>query len=292
MDHSYRHAYLIMAHHNFEQLKTLVNLLDDPRNDIYIHIDKKSTSFDPETIKTTYSDLYFADPISVTWGGHSQIKCELNLFKKAAPRHYMYYHLLSGVDLPIKTQDEIHSFFQEHVGQNFMEIDEKAMATGNFLFRTQYYYLFQNNTGKIPPKLMSLLKKVQTKLVMVQKLVRYQRKELIPLYKGANWVSITDDLVQYILTCEDMIKKMFYYTICADEIFLQSIAMNSPYRNTIVNNYYREIDWERGEPYIYRKEDVPQLLHSPAFFARKFDMSVDPDAIQRIAEHLTNHTSV
>ena len=133
---------------------------------------------------------------------------------------------------------------------------------------------------------------MQTIFVRAQKFVRYKRKEFIPLYKGANWVSITDDLLQYILICEDMIKKMFYYTICADEIFLQSIAMNSPYRNTIVENYYREIDWVRGDPYIYRKEDVPQLLSSSAFFARKFDVTVDPDAIRLIAEHLSNDVSV
>ena len=37
-----KHAYLIMCHNNLEVLKTLVSLLDDSRNDIYIHIDRKS----------------------------------------------------------------------------------------------------------------------------------------------------------------------------------------------------------------------------------------------------------
>ena len=35
-----RHAYLIMAYNNWRQLRMLLELLDDPRNDIYIHIDK------------------------------------------------------------------------------------------------------------------------------------------------------------------------------------------------------------------------------------------------------------
>ena len=30
-----RHAYLILAHKNFGQLRKLVELLDDPRNDIF-----------------------------------------------------------------------------------------------------------------------------------------------------------------------------------------------------------------------------------------------------------------
>lgn len=36
-----KHAYLIMVHHNFKQLLFLISLLDDVRNDIYLHIDKK-----------------------------------------------------------------------------------------------------------------------------------------------------------------------------------------------------------------------------------------------------------
>lgn len=37
-----KHAYLIIAHSNLKQLHKLLLLLDDPRNDIYIHLDLKS----------------------------------------------------------------------------------------------------------------------------------------------------------------------------------------------------------------------------------------------------------
>ena len=37
-----KHAYLILAHTHLRQLRTLLSLLDDPRNDIYIHIDRKA----------------------------------------------------------------------------------------------------------------------------------------------------------------------------------------------------------------------------------------------------------
>ena len=35
-----KHAYLILAHHEFGLLQTLIDCLDDVRNDIYVHIDK------------------------------------------------------------------------------------------------------------------------------------------------------------------------------------------------------------------------------------------------------------
>ena len=36
-----RHAFLIIAHNEFGVLQRLVDAIDDPRNDIYIHFDKK-----------------------------------------------------------------------------------------------------------------------------------------------------------------------------------------------------------------------------------------------------------
>ena len=36
-----KHAYLILAHNEFELLQILVSRLDDFRNDIYVHIDCK-----------------------------------------------------------------------------------------------------------------------------------------------------------------------------------------------------------------------------------------------------------
>ena len=45
MDNQSRHAYLIIAHTQFGQLKKLLRMLDDGRNDIYVHIDSKAKDF-------------------------------------------------------------------------------------------------------------------------------------------------------------------------------------------------------------------------------------------------------
>ena len=41
-----KHAYLIMAHNNFDLLQKELYLLDDERNDIFIHIDKNAKNVD------------------------------------------------------------------------------------------------------------------------------------------------------------------------------------------------------------------------------------------------------
>ena len=108
------HAYLIMAHNNFYNLEKLLLLLDDKRNDLYVHIDRKVKNFEfayyHKLVKK--SRLIFTDRIKVTWGDYSQIECELLLMKAAAcEKKYEYLHLLSGTDLPIRSQNAIHDFF-------------------------------------------------------------------------------------------------------------------------------------------------------------------------------------
>lgn len=284
----FRHAYLIMAHNNWTQLQTLLSLLDDPRNDIYLHIDRKSTDFSPEMVHTQHSRLILTDRIGVYWGGHSQIQCELLLLKAALPGNYRYYHLISGVDLPLKSQDEIHRFFRDHDGTEFLELHEASCRDkGLFEFRCCYYHLLQNYAGSSRRLFHRCLRMANWAMVHLQKALHWKRPEIVPLYKGANWFSITHNLAAYVVSREKLIQKQFFHSWCADEVFLHSVAMASPYRNKIVNNYLRAIDWERGDPYTYRKEDVPALLASDTFWGRKFSETVDNEAIALIAKALS-----
>ena len=106
-----KHAYLIIAHNKFEQLKMLCEMLDFEQNDIYMHIDAHVTDFDADSFRPSlrHSKMKFAERTRVNWGGYSQIQAELNLLKAAANSRedYSYYHLLSGADLPLRPAQEI-----------------------------------------------------------------------------------------------------------------------------------------------------------------------------------------
>lgn len=68
---SKKHAYLILAHSEPEILGVLVSLLDDERNDIFIHIDKKSNIIDFSGVKTARSNLFFLEErMDAKWGGN------------------------------------------------------------------------------------------------------------------------------------------------------------------------------------------------------------------------------
>lgn len=81
---NHRHAYLIMAHDNLGQLRKLLSLLDDERNDIYLHIDA-AADFSPDCLKNAVqsSKLTAVDRIPVFWAEYSQVKAELNLLREA-----------------------------------------------------------------------------------------------------------------------------------------------------------------------------------------------------------------
>lgn len=290
-----KHAYLIMAHSNFEQLQKLISVLDDKRNDIYVHIDKKASGFQKENFTTKHSALFFVPRIAVSWGGRSQITCELELLKAAAyKKTYGYYHLISGQDLPLKTQDEIHAFFEKSNGKSYMDFDPVDNETKDFLYKVQYWYPVQDYIGRNKDNISKRLEWLQNKFLLLQKKLHYSRIKgrENTYYKGANWFSITDELVRYVLAKEQDIYKEFRYTMCADEIFLQTLAMNSIYAEKVEKNSMREIDWERGNPYVFRLEDYEMLMKSDALFARKFQDSVDGRIIDKIVTTLKNEGEI
>ncbi|MGZ1153516.1 beta-1,6-N-acetylglucosaminyltransferase [Lactobacillus delbrueckii subsp. bulgaricus] len=112
-----KHAYLIIANRNPGQLQTLLTLLDDSRNDIYLLVDRKSVGY-PHDFQLNYATLFSVSPLVIDWGSYSQIEAEMRLFQAAAPGKYAYYHLLSGLDLPLANQDEIHAFFPLILARN------------------------------------------------------------------------------------------------------------------------------------------------------------------------------
>jgi len=67
-----KHAYLIISHHNFEQLMFLLSTIDYNDNDIFIMIDRKSniSRSQLDSIKNSVikSKIFFTKRINIYWG--------------------------------------------------------------------------------------------------------------------------------------------------------------------------------------------------------------------------------
>ena len=138
-----KHAYLIMAHNEPEILKVLLSMLDDLRTDIYLHIDKKSNLIKVDELQTENANLFILKKrIKLYWMDISQIKTEMLLFETAFKNGpYAYYHVISGVDLPIKSQDDIHQFCNERQGLEFVAFENEPHNIADMKWTISKYHI-------------------------------------------------------------------------------------------------------------------------------------------------------
>lgn len=289
---SKKHAYLIMAHNNESQLIKLIELLDDPENDIYLHIDAKSKQINCDNLMdiTATSQVFFTDRIKVAWGGYSQIKAELILLKAASKNDYLYYHLISGADLPIKPQNVIHKFFDDHYPTEYIGVEESTLSGYDAYPRVGAYHLFQDTIGRGNSSvIMSIIERLENYSLTAQKKIGINRLKNYPvIYKGPQWFSITNSFAQYILANEQYIYKHFRYGACVDEMFLQTLVMTSSFHSRVNSDIHRLIHWDGYTPHIWTTADYNLINSSNSFWARKFDEKIDNEIIELIYAELKN----
>lgn len=273
-----KHAYLIIAHNQFDLLKKLIHMLDYSNNDIYIHIDKKvpDSDYNNLTLSTEYAKLFFTERYSVTWGNYSMIQAEMALLNEATKNYHDYYHLLSGVDLPIKDHGEIDAFFQENIGLEFVSFDTKACEDRIFENRCKYYHILPHYI------------RLDRQFLRIQNFLKINRINSldIKLMKGSQWFDITHECAVYI--CQKMsdrrFDKIFRYSSCADEIFVQTILYNSDFFSRKADYGIRFIDWSKHgrSPETLTVEYWQQIQQSDMIYARKFNQEIDREIVEKI----------
>ena len=279
-----KHAYLILAHTEFGLLQTLVNCLDDARNDIFVHIDKKVKQL--PSLHVACAGLHLLDRrIDIRWGDYSMVEAELALFEAAASQGvYGYYHLLSGVDLPLRSQDEIHAFFEAHQGKEFVGYLLLEM-TPDLVRRMQRWHIFPRHFSRK----RNGYSIIRAMFLRMQEVAGIMRNRNVEFRKGAQWVSVTDALVRHLLEQRSWIEKTFTHTFIPDECVMQTVVWNSPFRNRIFDleseekGCQRRIGWRNDELYDWSAADYDTLVSSGALFARKFN-SQDSVFIERIVQ--------
>lgn len=265
------HAFLIMAHEKPMVLERLVAALDHPDNGIFIHIDKKC-DMERFHVETRYSSLVSLDNrIDGRWGDYSLVEIELNLIAEALKHGaYDYLHLISGVDYPVKSMQEVHDFCKEHKGQEFIGIAHNV-TDKELNWRSQHYFLFSGEFKSVNP----FIRAVRALYVRLQSAVGYRRYRG-KVVKGAQWWSITHDFAAYLLQHKVEIERHFRHTYCPDELVVQTMCWNSPFRDRIYDakdefeGCKRYIPWHDGYLAPFAPEDFVRMRESDRWFGRKF----------------------
>ena len=279
-----KHAYLIMAHNNFYVLEKLLNLLDDPRNDIFIHIDKKTVDFDFgyfQALCKKAGVYYPRKRIDVGWAKPSMVEAELQLFHAAAKRGpYHCYHLISGSDMPLKTQDEIHELCEEFTVNRLCYASSLTKWDRQRLCR---YHNVIPGKGKISRRLNGYLDVLQEKL----QVDRLKRRGMQP-QKGGQWGSFTHDAVRCLLDNERKIRKMVRFSSCPDEVYKQVVLMHEGHPVDPEDWRYLINVPPNPSPITFTVKDFDSLISQKnKVFARKFVADVDREVVDLLFEYLS-----
>lgn len=211
-----------------------------------------------------------------------------------------FYHLLSGVDLPLKPIKEINEFYACNKEKIFLSYTTKECCIKHYKMRLKYKHYFRERCGR-DKNIYTIFNKIG---VLIQKpFVRRGPINVDDFYFGSAWFDLPQDVLDKVIKKEPEIQKLYRYGSCCDEAFLQSMIWNDkmlrsrlyvPELNNGQRGNMRWIDMDRGinaGAYVIRPEDVDGILESGMMFARKFDYDKYPETVKVVLSSIQKETA-
>jgi hypothetical protein len=281
-----RIAYIISAYKLPEQLHRLILKLNNDCNTFFVHVDKKTPAdVYAEMVRDTghLSNVNFLKRHRCYWGGFGHVQATIAgiiaLFNKNIP--FDYAILLTGQDYPIKTNVQISAFLEQNRGKSFMEyfpLPNDNWENGG-LERLEQWHLYTSNRHFVFPKNRDFF-------------IKRKFPRGFQPFGGSSYWCLSRESIGYLhrfILHNHKFVNFFKYVDVPDEIFFQTILLNSPQAGCIVNDDLRYIEWkdpDSGSPSILVKEDFEKLAKSTKLFARKFDRLVDAEILDQIDQQL------
>ncbi len=280
-----RLAHLILVHNNPEQLERLLKKMVYSNSDVYIHIDKKADQTQFEYLLSLPNVFFIKNRKSVGWGNYSMVDATLVSMQEILDSQKIYSHinLMSGQDYLLKRIEEIEAFYFANSDKSFI-----AYLSINTEWQDAKKRLVKYNLGDLTIPL-----KVVAQIIVNVVFPDRKIPENFEPYGRSQWITITPSCIRYVLEIlkeKPEVLNFFKWTWAVDEIIFQTILLNSPFKETIVNENKRYIKFENNElnPKILKTADADNLLKSGKFFARKFSIQEDSQILDIIDEAIGN----
>ncbi len=266
-------AYIILAHKSPTQLARLINRLNDGNSLFLIHIDQKTPHVIYQKILSSINHLeqvYFLKRHEVFWGDFSQVFVTLEAIKILLKENidFDYVRLLTGQDYPIQKNSYIQNFLANNYDYSFIE---------NFSLPNQWWLQNGEPNG-------GLDRVNYFHVRFFSRLIRTPIKRVFPrkmnIFAGSAYWLLSKECISYIhefVNSNYDLYDFFRGTSNPDEVFFQTILLNSYLKDKIINNDLTYTDWpsSSAHPKILGKIDLEKMRQSSCLFARKFDINHD-----------------
>jgi hypothetical protein len=293
-------AYLILAHHRPDQLGRLVDRLDDGDTRFFIHIDRNAVAeimARASALLARRNNVAFVDAVACRWGDMSLVDAALRCLEAAldATPRFEIAVLLSGQDYPIKRNEEISRFFGVHADRPVMEVwrlPSERWANEDFGRERYLYWNIRLGRRFLPilgPRRFRKpwLDRAWNGVARHAGLMRRFPCGMTP-YGGFQWWAMTYNCAVHVVRFiaeNAAYRRFFRWVKLPDEMYIQTIVMNSPHAASVLNRSLHYMSWPplgASSPRILDAESLPDLAASEALFARKFDELATPGLLDRI----------
>ena len=294
-------AYIISAYKLPNLLIRIVERLQADNVVFFIHVDKKTSTAFFNDIKDrlgSYKNVNFLERHICNWGDFGHVKATLKGISALLSQDIVfdYVILLTGQDYPIKSTEDINSFFLKNKGKSFMSFVRLPDKNWDVVDRLErrFFYLGALHVG-LPLRIeggrfapLNPLKKFINIFFPKRSFVSNMQP-----YGGLSYWALSNEAIRYVmnfLEAHPEYERFFKSTLISDEFFFQTILMNSPLKEEVVNNSYRYLIWygKSRNPGVLTMADFSHLCSSDCLFARKFDPKVDEEILDMIDSVLLN----
>ena len=293
-------VYIISAYRLPEQLMRLVNQLRTENATLLVHVDKKAPPAVFGAIcegVRSLPEVHLLDRHVCDWGGFGHVAASLSgiaaILENGIPCDQAV--LLTGQDFPLKSNDEIKARLARDRGFSFLSYfpvpdNEEWPPDGGLERIDRWYFWVRGRRLQVPStdgqgKLGSALRMIGGVLPRRRFLSGLQP------YGGSSYWCLSGDAVSFVhgyVGDHPEFVSFFRRVFIPDELFFQTILVNSELRNRIVNDDLRYMRWTAtgSGPEVLRVDDFDRLRDTESLFARKFDQDVDGRVLDLIEEQL------
>ncbi|XP_028843481.1 xylosyltransferase 2 [Denticeps clupeoides] len=293
-----RVAFMLVVHGRaVRQLRRLFKAIYHKDHFYYIHVDKRSDYLHREVLRMTemYPNVKATPWRMVTiWGGASLLKAYLRSMQDLLAMKdwtWDFFINLSATDFPTRTNDELVAFLSKHRDKNFLKSHGRENA--RFIKKQGLDRLFHECDNHM------------------WRLGERRIPEGLEVSGGSDWFALTRRFVEYVVNSDDELvaglKQFYTYALLPAESFFHTVLGNSHMCGTLVDNNLRVTNWNRKlgckcqykhivdwcgcSPNDFKPADLIRIqqLTRPTFFARKFESTVNQEAIDILDAHLYGH---